>query len=152
MDDKQKKLLEFLLADFDALKSEIARRSNLQKAIVAAVLAFYAWSFQRLLSNHIIELTVVLIAWVVSFIAFTFYIREGSEIGRLGWTIKSKIAVPVSKILGVSPEKVIPSEAHSTEPCAGTWRKMVSILFDIVLYLLAPLYLTINHLCRVNGT
>ena len=67
MDDKQNKLLEFLLADFDALKGEIARRSNLQKAVVAAVLAFYAWSLQRMLSGHI-EFTVVLIAWVVSFL------------------------------------------------------------------------------------
>lgn len=151
MDDKENKLLEFLLADFDALKSEIARRSNLQKAVVAAVLAFYAWSFQRMLSNHI-ELTVVLIAWVVSFLAFTFYTREGSEIERLGWTIKSKIAVPASKILGVTPEEVIPSEAHSTEPCAGTWKRVATIFFDIVLYLLAPLYLTIAYLCRTNGT
>lgn len=151
MNDKENKLLEFLLADFDALKSEIARRSNLQKAVVAAVLAFYAWSFQRMLSNHI-ELTVILIAWVVSVLAFTFYKREGSEIGRLGWTIKSMIAVPAGKILGVSPEEVIPSEAHSAEPCSGTWRKVVTALFDIALYLLAPFYLTIDYLRSVNCT
>ena len=151
MDDKETKLLDFLLADFDALKSEIARRSNLQKAVVAAVLAFYAWSFQRMLNNHI-ELTVILISWLVSFLAFTFYIREGSEIGRLGWTIKNKIADPASKILGVRPEEVIPSEAHSTEPCVGTWKKVVTIIFSVVLYVVAPLYLTIAYLCRAYGT
>ena len=70
---------------------------------------------------------------MVSFLAFTFYKREASEIERLGWTIKSKIAVPAGKILGVSPEEVIPSEAHLKEPCAGTWREIVTMLFGVAL-------------------
>ena len=150
MDDKENKLIEFLLADFDALKSEIARRSNLQKAVVAAVLAFYAWSFQATLNDRT-ELVVVVIAWLVSLLALAFYMREASEINRLGWTIKGKIAVPVSQLLNVSPEEVIPSEAYSTERNAGSWRKVVSVVFGLCIYLLAPLYLTFAYLCNANG-
>ena len=90
MDDKEQRLLDFLLADFNAIKSEIARRSNLQKAVIASMLAFYAWLFERSLGNGL-ELTLVILVWIVSFLGYTFYIRETSEINRLGWTIKEKI-------------------------------------------------------------
>jgi hypothetical protein len=151
MDEKDKKFLEFLLADFSSMKSEIARRSNLQKAVVAAALAFYAWSFQRALSGNV-ELLVVILAWVVSFLTYTFYAREGGEIRRLGWTIKSKIAVPVGKRLDVRPEEVIPSEAHSSEPNKYGGRKIITNIFNVSLYVLAPLILTFVYFCKSNGT
>ena len=151
MDDKEQRLLDFLLADFNAAKSEIARRSNLQKAVTASMLAFYAWLFQRSLSNGL-ELSLVVLVWVVSFLGYTFYIRENSEIKRLGWTIKENIAKPTGAILGRSPEEVIPTEAHATEPSEVGWRQIISVVFKVFIYLVAPLYLSGTYLCKAYGT
>ena len=151
MDDKEQRLLDFLLADFNATKSEIARRSNLQKAVTASMLAFYAWLFERSLGNGL-ELSLVVLVWIVSFLGYTFYIRESAEIKRLGWIIKDKIGKPTGVILGRSTEEVIPSEAHATEPSEVSWRQMVSVAFKVFIYLVAPLYLTGTYLCKAYGT
>lgn len=151
MDEKKQRFLDFLLADFNATKSEIARRSNLQKAVTASMLAFYAWLFERSLSNGL-ELSLVVLVWIVSLLGYTFYIRESAEIRRLGWTIKEKIAKPTGVILGRSTEEVIPSEAHATEPSEVGWRQIVSVIFKVFIYLVAPLYLTGTYLCKAYST
>ena len=151
MDEKDKKMLDFLLADFNATKGEIARRSNLQKAVTASMLVFYAWIFQRSLSNSL-ELSLVVLVWIVSFLGYTFYIRESAEIKRLSWTIKDKIAKPTGEIVGRSPEEVIPSEAHANKPSEIGWRQIVSLIFKVFIYLVAPLYLTGRYLFKVYGT
>jgi hypothetical protein len=151
MNDKEQRLLDFLLADFNAIKSEIARRSNLQKAVIAAMLAFYTWLFQRSLGNGL-ELSLVVLVWVVSFFGYTFYLRESAEIKRLGWTIKEKIGKPTGVILSRSTEEVIPSEAGATELPEGSWRPMISTLFQIFLYLIAPLYFAATYLWKGCGT
>jgi len=114
MDDKQIKLSEFPLADFSSIKSEIARRSNFQKAVTASMFAYYAWMFQFSLSNEI-TLSLVIVTWVISFLGFSFYNREKSEINRLGTMINEKIAKPMGEILSVPPNQVIPSEAREVE-------------------------------------
>lgn len=151
MDDKEQKLLDFLLADFNAIKSEIARRSNLQKAVIASMLAFYAWLFERSLCNGL-EPTLIVLVWIVSFLGYTFYIRETGEINRLGWTIKEKIGKPTGAILGRSAEEVIPSEAHATGSSDVSWRQIISVVFKIFLYMVAPLYFTGTYLCKAYGT
>jgi len=147
MDEKEKKLSEFLLADFNSIKSEIARRSNLQKAVIVAMLAFYAWMFQKSTTSEI-TLIFVVIVWVFSFLGYTFYERERSEIKRLGWIIKDKIALPMGNILGYNAEEVIPSEAHAKEPDEPNWRKLVTFTFKIFLYLIFPIYFTGSYLCN----
>ena len=151
MDEKEQKLLDFLLADFNATKGEIARRSNLQKAVTASMLAFYAWIFQRSLSSSL-ELSIIVLVWVVSFLGYTFYIRESNEIKRLGWIIKDKIAKSAGEIIGRPPEDVVPSQAHSNPPSESGWRKIVSLIFKVFIYLVAPLYLTGTYLCKAYGT
>jgi hypothetical protein len=147
MDDKEHRLLDFLLADFNATKSEIARRSNLQKAVTATMLAFYAWLYQHSLGNGLV-LSLVVLVWIVSFLGYSFYIREGAEIKRLGWTIKEKIGIPAGVILNRPSEEVIPSEAHATAPPEEGWRQIVCIVFEVFIYLIAPLYFTGTYLCR----
>ncbi|MEW8469473.1 MAG: hypothetical protein AB2637_13150 [Candidatus Thiodiazotropha sp.] len=151
MDDKEQRLLDFLLADFNSAKNEISRRSNLQKAVIASMLVFYAWLFQLSFSNGL-ELPMVVLVWIVSFLGYTFYIRESSEIKRLGWTIKEKIAKPTGAILGHMPEEVIPTEAHATKPSEIGWHVIISVVFKISIYLVAPLYLTGTYLCKTYGT
>jgi hypothetical protein len=151
LDDKDQKLMDFLLADFNAIKNEIARRSNLQKAVSASMIAFYAWIFQYSLKTDL-TLTLIVLVWIVSFLGFTFYIREGAEIKRLSGIIKMEIAKPISAILGNSPEVVIPSEAHANGPQEYGRRYLVDVLFKIFIYLIAPLYFTATYLCKACGT
>ncbi len=146
MDDKEKTLSNYLLADFNATKAEIARRSNLQRAVTASMLAFYAWVFQYSLSNEII-LSLVVVIWVISFLGSTFYIRESAEINRLGLMIKEKIATPIGDILGYPPEKVIPSEAREEKSDQENWKHMISVIFNVFLYLVFPLYFTGRYMC-----
>lgn len=151
MDEKNQKYLEFLLADFNAIKSEIARRSNLQKVVTASMLVFYAWIFQRSIDKGL-ELSLIVLVWVVSFLGYSFYIRESAEINRLGWTIKNKIAKPAGKLLDRLTEEIVPSEAHANKPSEIAWRHTVSIIFKVFLYLVAPLYLTGAYICKAYGT
>ena len=150
MDEKTQNYLNFLLADFNATKGEIARRSNLQKAVTASMLVFYAWIFQRSL-NSCLEFSLVVIVWIVAILGCTFYIRESAEIKRLGWTIKDKIARPVGEIIDKSPEDTIPSEAHANKPSENGWRRTVSWIFKLAIYLAAPLYLTCAYLVEAYG-
>jgi hypothetical protein len=151
LNDKEQKLIDFLLADFNATKSEIARRSNLQKAVTAAMLVFYAWVFQQSIKTDL-TLTIVLLVWIVAFLGFTFYFRENAEIERLARIIKINIAKPVGEILGCSAEEVIPSEAHANGPRENTLRRIIDIIFKTCIYLLAPLYVTATYLCKTCGT
>lgn len=145
MEPEKQKYLDFLLADFNSIKTEIARRSNLQKAVIASMLAFYAWTFQYLLNNES-ELLIIIIAWIVSFLGYTFYIRESAEIQRLGWTIKDKIAKPAAEILGKSSGDVIPSQSFSKAPDNRKTKQYISKFFKLILYLIAPSYLTISYI------
>lgn len=142
MEEKEKKYLEFLLADFSAVKAEIARRSNLQKAVIVAMFAFYAWVFQRLLESGL-EIRIVVVSWVVAFLGYTYSLRESAEINRLAWLIKNNISAPAGKLLGREPEEVIPSEGHAREPIDFSRRKLISNIFKVVIYLLAPIYITL---------
>ncbi len=141
MTEEEKKLSEFLLADFNSIKAEIVRRSNVHKAITAAMLVFYAWIFQYAHTEGVTITTLVLV-WVVSFLGFTFYERENAEIKRLGWIIKDKIAKPMGEILGCAPEEVIPSESHAKEPGNKRCRIYIYNTFKVFMYLIFPLYIT----------
>ena len=151
MDEREKKYCDFLLADFNAIKSEIPRRSNLQRAVVAAMLAFYAWLYQHTNSNNPLQISIIVITWLVSFLGYTFIIRERAEIRRLGWNIKNKIAGPASKILGQPPEEIIPSQSHTKRPGKNTWKKIIGVIFEIAIYLIPPVYLTIVYILTQNG-
>jgi hypothetical protein len=148
MEAKEQKLLEFLLADFNAIKSEIARRSNLQKAAVAALFALYAWVFNKTSVN----IEAVILSWVAAILAGMYVYRESREISRLGWVIKHNVAGQASKIIGVDEKSIFPSEAHASEPSADIPYKIISTIFAIVIYFIVPLYLTIKYFCPANGT
>ncbi len=110
--NKEKILLDFLLEDFKRMKSEITRRSNLQKAAIAALLALYAGIF----TSEKIGIYDVLASWGAALLIAAYIYREHNEIARLGWTIKSEIASQVGTVIGVDQRMVIPSEAQAEEP------------------------------------
>jgi hypothetical protein len=148
MDEKQQKLLDFLLADFNAIKSEIARRSALQKAAVAALLALYAWVFNK----TSVTFEVVILSWGTAILAALYVYRESREINRLGWLIKDKIAGQACEITGGDKETLIPSEAHASNQDSDGMNKFISTIFVAVIFFVVPLYLTIKHYCLANGT
>jgi hypothetical protein len=137
MDDLQKKQLDFLLADFNAMKSEIARRSTLQKAVLTALVAFYAWLYAHI-SNDVPDLVSVGAAILVPLVAYLFYVRENREIERLASTIKYKVAEPAAKILGVEASGLIPSEAHAKHPDCVKPTQLYDWLFNVAVFLLIP--------------
>ncbi len=141
MDEKQQKLLAFLLADFNAIKSEIARRSALQKASVVALLALYAWVFNKTL----VGVEVVILTWGAAIIAALYVYREHREISRLGCLIKNNIAGQACEIIGGDKESLIPSEARASEPDCDGLNKFISIIFVIAIFFVVPLYFTIKH-------
>ncbi len=151
MDEKEQKLLEFLLADFKSIKNEIARRSNLQKAAIAALLAFYAWEFNSFTTNGS-SVEILFFSWGAALLAGTYVYREGHEISKLGWKIKNKISKPVGEIIGFNENSIIPSEAHALESCSDSTSKFISVFFAFVLYFIVPLFFTFKHICDAYGT
>ena len=141
-EEKEKKLLEFLLADFNAMKSEIARRSNLQKAAVAALLALYAWVFNALNDGNSVEL--IVISWGAAILVGTHVYRERMEIRRLGGIIKNNVARKAGKIIGTDGNSITPSEAPASDPNDASLRKSISLLFAVVVYFIVPLLLTLK--------
>jgi hypothetical protein len=149
MKEEEKILLEFLLADFNAMKSEIARRSNLQKAAIAALLALYAWIFNTILNNGN-SVEIIVISWGSAILVGTHVYRERREIKRLGWIIKNNVAKQAGEIIGVDENLITPSEAHALEPNDDSLRKFISALFSIVIYFAVPLFLTLKSLFLVS--
>jgi hypothetical protein len=141
MDEKNKKLLDFLLADFNATKSEISRRSNLQKWILAVLFTFYAWMFQYSLKNNM-NLSLVISSWTVALLVFRFYRRENSEIKRLGNIIEKEIGKSVSEKLDCKKKDVFPSQSFIDKSNESLWRKIDSFIFDIIVYFSVPMYLS----------
>ncbi len=82
LSDRQKKQLDYLLADFVAVKSEIARRSTLQWFILAGYFSVLILVFQQTTAQKLSGLWVTAL-WAVSALAYQFYAREHLEIMRL---------------------------------------------------------------------
>lgn len=145
MTDEQKIQHDYLLADFQAIKAEIARRSNAQKTALAAIVAFYAWPLNQLVAANLSVWHIGAI-WVVTILGYVFYKREGLEIGRLGALIKTKIAEVAAKNLNVSPEHLIPSEVCAADEKFDCKTKPLDWIFSVTLFGLIPGTLTVLYI------
>ena len=79
LDEGQREQLKFLLADFGAIKAEIARRSTLQRVVLVGYLAVVALVFQQTVSASLSRLWVFAI-WAIAALAYQFYVRSLAQI------------------------------------------------------------------------
>ncbi|MBM4302024.1 MAG: hypothetical protein FJ121_10990 [Deltaproteobacteria bacterium] len=109
--DREIKYLDFLLADFNALKSEIARRSNLQRVVLALYGGAFASIFYKIRNEESSSISIDIL-WIVAFLTLLFYFREHLEIKRLSTLIKDRIALPASELLNVEQHSILTSETN----------------------------------------
>jgi|SRR5450759_3449152 hypothetical protein len=137
MNEQEKVWLEYLLADFRAIKDEIARRSNLQKASLAVLVGFNALLLNAFVAKEVVGLHIVAL-WVVTALVFIFDKREGLEIKRLGDIIRNKIAEPVSKLLNIESRKLLPSETDNSEPRIDYMTRIYDNIFRMLVFIAVP--------------
>lgn len=145
MTDEQNKQHDYLLADFQATKAEIARRSNAQKTALAAMVVFYAWLLNQLVSTNF-GLWHLGAIWIVTILGYVFYKREGVEIGRLGVLIRRNIAEVAAKDLNVSAENLLPSEVSAADDKYDCISKALDWIFSVSLFGLIPGALTVFYI------
>lgn len=148
MTDEQKIQHDYLLADFQATKAEIARRSNAQKTALAAMVAFYAWLLNQLVSTNL-GLWHLGAVWIVTILGYVFYKREGYEIGRLGALIRTKFAEVAAKNLNVPPENIIPSEVGAADVQFDCKTRALDWVFSVSLFALIPAALTALYVFEI---
>ena len=141
---REQKHLDYLLADFAAIKSEIARRSTLQRLVLAAYLAILAVVFQQAVSPAL-SAPWVIVLWSASAFGFQFYAREGLEIGRLATVIHTRIAPLAGEIIGVPPERLLPSEMNPEVAETLPRRRTYDRSFNWTAFFVAPLLITVMH-------
>lgn len=143
--DHQHQHLQFVRADIESIKAEIARRSNLQRIVLATYIAAIAFVAKVATSQ---ELTAPLLVglWVSGTLALQFYTREGIEIRRLGLIIRERIAPIVSEILRVTAQDVFPSETNKKFSKLDKITSAYDRQFKWILFLVLPLAITVFYL------
>jgi len=150
---RQQKHLDYLIADFAAIKAEIARRSTLQRVVLAGYFAVLALVFQQGASLTL-SASWILALWAASALGFQFYAREGPEIDRLGDVIRTRIAPVAGEIIGAPPERLLPSEtnreAQETPPQRRAYerRRAYDRSFNWAAFFAAPLLITLMHVAQ----
>lgn len=150
---RQQKHLDYLVADFAAIKAEIARRSNLQRVVLAGYLAILAVVFQRAISLEL-SASWIIAVWGASAFGFQFYAREGLEIARLATVIRTRIAPVAGEIIGAAPGRLLPSETDPEVPATAQQRRSYDRSFNWAVFFAAPLLITLWHVADqfVRGT
>ncbi len=144
--------LDFLLADYRSIKSEIARRSNLQRVALAGHVTLVALGVRHLLLEK--QLLIVAAAiWAVSALTLLFYVREHLEISRLGHLVRDCIVPSARKILGgnIDCRNLLPSEADLDSPEKGSARCLEKV-FIIGLFLFLPFAISVYCLFQQWST
>jgi hypothetical protein len=128
--------IECILADFDSVKGEIARRSELQRVAILMLLTAYGFLFKFYLDSYdnkpLLGLVFVALASLASYLTKNFYKREHVEIMRLGRIIECQMAPEVKKLLG---KEVFFSE---TVPNHSSETRLLQSYFDFVVYWIIP--------------
>jgi hypothetical protein len=138
--------LDFLLADFGALKAEIARRSGLQRVALALYLALIAAIAASLPEGKNLPLSTAGL-WMGGFVALLFWCREHLEITRLGRLICERIGERVSTILNVPKEDIVPSETAATiDKTMDRTTRCHHLVFMWLVFFAIPLLLTVHVL------
>ncbi len=142
------KYLDYLLKDFEAIKSEISRRSNLQRVVLATFLAIIAFTFKKAVSGSLPSLWIVSV-WSSSALALQFYLREDLEIQRIATIIKKRIASDASEVLGKKANTIFHSETNSADERFDRFTRIYDRQFNWVVFWLVPflfsLLFIVNH-------
>jgi len=144
---QQQKHLELLIADFSATKAEIARRSNLQRVVLAAHIGLFAIVGNQLVSHSLVAPLIVGI-WLSAALSFQFYTREGLEIRRLGSIIRERIAPIASKMLEVPIQDLLHSQTNSKFLEINKATSRYNKQFKWVVFFFLPLIITIFYLSQ----
>ncbi len=147
MNEQEKLWLEYLLADYRAIKDEIARRSNLQKAVLAALVGFNAWLLNEFVAREIALLHIAAL-WTVTILSCIFHAREGFEIARLGSIIREKIAESAARVLKVDARVLLPSETDAGDPRTDGRTRMYDRIFRVSVFFIVPGAITVMYLIK----
>lgn len=138
--------LDFLLADFGALKTEISRRAGLQRVALALYIALVAAVSGSLLAGKNLPAAIAGL-WLGGLLALLFWCREHLEIGRLGRLIRDGIAERAGTILEVPKADLVPSEvAPTVDEAIDRTTQRYHIAFMWLTLFVAPLLLTLHAL------
>jgi len=139
----QKVQVDFLLADFNAIKSEISRRSDQQKTAYLLYLAAISWIFTKVISGST-DLVYIIVIWLVVVITKIFIVREAMEIGKLGEIIREEICVALKNLTKLDGKSFIPSENRVLKTDT-TWTKRHNLnkYFDYLIFIGIPLLISV---------
>lgn len=142
-EESQKIQVDFLLADFNSIKTEIVRRSGLQKTAYLLYLAGISWIFARTISSDLNQYYIVA-TWLISFISWLFIYREGLEIGRLANIVRYQICKELEKITGIDEKLFAPSEHIDPEIDNKTKRErsLLDSVFNLIVFVHVPAAIT----------
>jgi uncharacterized membrane protein YciS (DUF1049 family) len=142
LNSKQQKHLDFLVADFNATKAEIARRSNLQRIVLAAYIVLIGVVFKQSASSNL-SLFWICGLWIGGVLAQSFHQRERLEISKLGRVIKERIARTASNILEINLKDLLHSQTNGNFPELSKQTHPFDRLFHWSLFCFIPVLMTI---------
>lgn len=141
MDEKQGQL-NCLLADFAALKSEIGRRSDLQRIVILAHVGVLALVFREQATSSA-SLAWVPAVWISSLLAAMYYVREQLEIGRLAGIIRSGLSKDAAALLGNTTIHLFPSETNPESTPTKATRLKYQREFLWLVFIIGPILITV---------
>jgi hypothetical protein len=134
------KIFDFLLSDFQSIKSEIGRRSNLQRFYIGLYLGAIGLIAFSLIGRDL-SWDKFLFCFPIALIFLLIYVREDTEIHRLGEIIIKKIAEPLKKLNNLKID-VIPSETYRGSVKKRNRALYIDLICLWLLFFLGPLLLT----------
>lgn len=141
------KYIDCLNSDFQQIKQEISRRSNLQKAVLTGYIALLSYIFTRTVDmkmNWQIEIAMLICLLLVQLYNY----RESLEIERLGKIISEKIAPSLKEIIDLpSINQIYHSQTspESFENSTKKIRRFLSKTFNWIFFAFIPLIITVFY-------
>jgi len=134
-------ILNCLLADYQALKTEISRRANLQRLAVAAYLAILGYIL-RAIADRQASVFLISTLWMATVAALLFFARENREIVHLNRLIRNILGPHVGRLVNADPALLFPSEINDGG-LDGSRRSSLNCTFLGLIFLFAPLVATL---------
>ena len=142
LSSRQQKHLDFLIADFSVTKAEIARRSNLQRIVLAAYIALVGFVFKQSATSNL-SLLWICGLWIGGALAQSFHQRESLEISKLGRVIKERMAQVSSDILEIDLKDLLHSQTDGDFAEISKQTQPLDRLFHWSLFCIIPTLITI---------
>ncbi len=145
MTTEQEKYVDCLRDDFSSIKSEIGRRSNLQRYILGVYVGLLAFSVKLLFDNKL-SFELLIIVFGTSILAQIYHYRERLEINRLGRIISDKIAPALQGVLGLnSVEEIFHSQTNNEIESLPN-RRPLSLIVNWTVFVIVPLLIALYFL------